>query len=72
MAHSDNIISTIKLPNGTSYEIHDAQAIHSVDELGLSAALVFKGTKAAVANLPTTGNKIGDVWYVTADDCEYV
>lgn len=72
MAHSNNIISTIKLPNGTSYEIHDSQAIHSVEELGLSAALVFKGTKAAVANLPATGNKVGDVWYVSADDCEYV
>lgn len=72
MAHSTNIISTIKLPNGTSYEIHDAQAIHTIEELGLSAALVFKGTKAAVSNLPTTGNKVGDVWYVTADDCEYV
>ena len=72
MAHSTNIISSIKLPNGTAYEIHDAQAIHSAEELGLSAALVFKGTKAAVSNLPTTGNKVGDVWYVTADDCEYV
>lgn len=72
MAHIDNIISSIKLPNGTTYEIHDAQAIHSVEELGLSAALVFKGTKAAVSNLPSTDNKVGDVWYVTADDCEYV
>lgn len=72
MAHLDNIISSIKLPNGTTYEIHDAQAIHNIEELGLSAAMVFKGTKAAVTNLPTTGNKVGDVWYVTADDCEYV
>lgn len=72
MAHSTNIISTIKLPDGTSYEVHDAQAIHSVEELGLSAALVFKGTKATVANLPTSGNKVGDVWYVTEDDGEYV
>lgn len=72
MAHSNNIISEIKLPNGTSYQIHDAQAIHTVEELGLSAALVFKGTKAAVADLPATGNKVGDVWYVSANDGEYV
>ena len=72
MAHSNNIISSIKLPNGTTYEVHDAQAIHSVEELGLSAALVFKGTKAAVSDLPTTGNKVGDVWHVTANDFEYV
>lgn len=72
MAHSDNIISSIKLPDGVEYEIHDAHAIHSAEELGLSAALVFKGTKDAVGDLPSTGNKVGDVWYVTADDCEYV
>lgn len=72
MAHSNNLISTIKLPNGVSYELHDAQAIHSVEELGLSAALVFKGTKAVISDLPTADNKIGDVWYVTEDDCEYV
>lgn len=72
MAHSNNIISSIKLPNGSTYEIHDANAIHDVSELGLSAALVFKGTKATVSDLPTTGNKVGDVWHVTADDYEYV
>ena len=73
MAHGTNLISKIKLPgNDTVYELHDAQAIHDVSELGLSQALVFKGTKATISNLPTTGNKVGDVWYVTADDCEYV
>lgn len=73
MAHSTNIISQVQLPNSdTIYEIHDAHAIHSAEELGLSAALVFKGTKANVASLPSSGNKVGDVWYVTADDCEYV
>ena len=72
MAHSTNIISSIKLPNGNTYEIHDAQAIHSAEELGLSAAMVFKGTKATVADLPSTSNKTGDVWHVTADDFEYV
>lgn len=72
MAHSENIISSIKLPNGTTYEVHDANAIHDVSELGLSAALVFKGTKATVADLPTTGNKVGDVWLVTETNGEYV
>lgn len=72
MAHTTNIISSIKLPNGTTYEVHDAQAIHSAEELGLSGVLLFKGTKALVTDLPSTGNKVGDVWYVTANDCEYV
>ena len=47
MAHSNNVISKIKLPgNTTEYEIHDAHAIHDVSELGVSGALVFKGTLA--------------------------
>lgn len=71
-ANSTNIISQIQLPNnGGLYEIHDAGAIHSVEELGLSAALVFKGVKASTDDLPSSA-KTGDVWHVTADDCEYV
>lgn len=72
MSHSTNIISSIKLPNGVSYEIYDAQAIHDAEDLGLSSALRFLGVKDAVASLPTANNKIGDVWHITADDSEYV
>ena len=73
MAHSTNIISSIKLPNGSTYEIHDAQAIHSAEELGLSAALIFKGTKtteSAITGL--TSAKVGDVWLCTGNNTEYV
>jgi hypothetical protein len=49
MAHNTNIISSIKLPNGTTYEIHDAQAIHTIEELGLGSALIFKGVKETYA-----------------------
>lgn len=73
MAHSTNIISSIKLPNGTTYEIHDAQAIHNVEELGLSAALVFKGTKNNDAAIfAITSAKVGDVWIATDTNTEYV
>lgn len=72
MAHSNNIISSIKLPNGVTYEIHDAQAIHAIEDLGLGTALIFKGVKETKADLPTSGNKVGDVWHVKADDYEYV
>ena len=76
MAHSDKIISSIRIPgidgSNVDYQIHDAQAIHSAEELGLSAALIFKGTKDKVNDLPTTGNKVGDVWYVTEDGSEHV
>lgn len=73
MAHGTNIISQIKLPNGTQYEIHDAQAIHSVEDLGLSAALVFKGTKDTDAEITSlTSAKVGDVWLSKATSVEYV
>jgi hypothetical protein len=38
----------------------------------VSSVFNYKGTKAAVANLPTSGNTTGDVWHVTATDSEYV
>ena len=31
----------------------------------------YKGTKATVAALPSTGNVQGDVWHVNADGGEY-
>lgn len=73
MAHSSNIISAIKLPNNTTYQIHDAQAIHSAEELGLSAALVFKGTKTSESAITgLTSARVGDVWLCTANNTEYV
>lgn len=41
-----------------------------VDNL-ITGALHYKGTKATVDALPTTGNKTGDMWHVTADGGEY-
>ena len=62
-AHSENIIS----------KIHDANAIHSAEELGLGAALVFKGTKETdAAILAITDAHIGDVWLSTGTNAEYV
>lgn len=78
MAHSnpalstDKVISSVKLPDGNTYEIHDANAIHDISELGLSAALVFKGTQPNWDELPKTGNKVGDVWLLTDSGKEYV
>lgn len=74
MAHSTNIISSIKLPNDTTtYEIHDAQAIHNIEELGLSSALVFKGTKDTEKDvLAVTSAKVGDVWLAKDTNQEFV
>ena len=40
--------------------------------IDVEGAFIYKGIVAAVNNLPTTGNKIGYVYHVTADDSEYV
>lgn len=73
MAHSENIISSILLPNGNTYEIHDAEAIHSVEDLGLGAALIFKGTKTSASAITgLTSARVGDVWLDTSTDTEYV
>lgn len=31
----------------------------------------YKGTKATVSALPTSGNETGDVWHITADGSEW-
>lgn len=37
----------------------------------LTSALVYKGVKATVAELPSTGQKVGDLWHVTENGGEY-
>lgn len=73
---SNGVISAIQIPaaDGTNktYEIHDASAIHSLEDLDVAAIMHFKGKKDKKTDLPTTGNELGDVWYVAEDDCEYV
>lgn len=74
MAHSTNIISHIQLPGSDiQYQIHDAQAIHDISDLGLSKAFVFKGSKPTYADLLLeTDKRTGDVWHVEENDGEYV
>lgn len=73
-AHSENIISKIQLPGSDiQYQIHDANAIHSAEELGLGAALVFKGTKQTDAEILAIADAhVGDVWLSTGTNAEYV
>lgn len=71
-----NYIRQVKLGD-VVYDIHDQEAIHSLADLaalGMSTEgiFVFKGTVATVADLPTTGNKIGYVYHVTANHSEYI
>ena len=73
--HPENLfISKIQLPGSTiQYEIHDANAIHDIEDLGLSAALVFKGVKATESEVyALTEAKVGDVWLCSGNGQEYV
>lgn len=54
----------------SGYGITDAYTKTQIDGL-VAGVLHYKGTKASVANLPTSGNVTGDVWHITADGSEY-
>ena len=47
------------------------ERISEAIESALTTVLDYKGTKATVAELPTSGNKNGDVWHVIENDGEY-
>ena len=51
----------------------DASSVYTKTEIDnkLAGAMNYKGTKATVSALPSSGNSTGDVWHVTADGGEY-
>ena len=55
----------------SGYGITDAYTKTEVNNL-VASVFHYKGTKATVSALPTSGNTTGDVWHVTADGSEYV
>lgn len=61
--------NTNELTNGAGFQT--ASDVASAINTALTAAMTYKGTKATVAELPSSGNKTGDVWHVTADGGEY-
>lgn len=57
------------------YGITDAMTaseIESAINTAITSVFSYKGTKATVSALPSSGNTVGDVWHVTADGGEYV
>lgn len=52
------------------YGITNAYTKTEVDGL-VSGVLHYKGTKATVSALPSSGNVTGDVWHITADGSEW-
>ena len=73
--HGSNYISEVKLPNGTTYKIHDPEAVHNAADLGLGQALKFMGVLATMTDLEAldpTELGIGEVYLVKATNQEYV
>lgn len=79
----DNVVTILYASAGTlASDIESMQSdlngkastsyVNSAISTALTSAVVYKGTKAAVANLPSTGNKVGDMWNVSADGMNYV
>ena len=58
-----------QLTNGAGYQT--ASDVSTAINNALTSAMTYKGTKATVDALPTTGNKVGDLWHVTVDGGEY-
>ena len=54
----------------SGYGISDAYTKTQIDNL-VAGVLHYKGTKAAISNLPTSSNVIGDTWHITADGSEW-
>ena len=55
----------------TSLGYQTASDVSSAISSALSTVMDYKGVKATVAELPSSDNKQGDVWHVTADSSEY-
>lgn len=49
-----------------------ASQVQSAINTAVSTVYKYKGSVAAVSNLPTSGNTVGDVWNVTATGMNYV
>lgn len=45
--------------------------VSSAISAAVSSAFTYKGSKSTVSALPSSGNKVGDVWHVVADAGEY-
>jgi len=56
----------------TSYGYQTSAQVQSAINSAVSTVYKYKGSVAAVSNLPTSGNATGDVWNVTATGMNYV
>lgn len=63
----------ISVKNGTTNQKGVVQLSSATDEVDakMSSALEYKGSKDTYADLPTTGNKKGDVWNIVNADAAH-
>lgn len=66
------IATDTEAENGTNETkaINPKQLLTAIQ--GLGSVFTLKGSKPTVADLPTTGNNIGDVWYVVDESVGYI
>ena len=74
-----NYLITITDKNGTTTAQIPVVSKENIDYIinqyinaAVSSVFTYKGTQATVSDLPSTNNKTGDIWHVTADGGEYV
>lgn len=58
-----------QLTNDSGYQTSDQ--LQTAISNALASVLTWKGVKETVSALPGSGNKVGDVWHVSADSAEY-
>lgn len=69
-----NVLESVKV-NGTALTVSDKTVNIDLSTYAkksdIASAYNYKGSKATYANLPTTGNEVGDVWNVESDGMNY-
>lgn len=72
MSEERQYVSNFVFPSGETFYVKDEDT-YTKEEIDnkLVSVMTYKGTKAAVSELPNSGNQQGDVWHITADGSEW-
>lgn len=68
---ADGTISKAKFDSALTSEINGVESAVSTLQTQIGSPFNYKGSVAAVANLPDSGNTINDTYYVEAEYCLY-
>ena len=72
MSEERQYVSNFVFPSGETFYVKDEDT-YTKEEIDnkLVSVMTYKGTKAAVSELPNSGNQQGDVWHITTDSSEW-